>query len=249
MTKSAPAPAQPPLHLSISETLLAEIEHGVYGPGEQLPSENQLMERFEVSRITIRRAIANLVHQGLVEAHQGRGVFVKAQHKVVYRLSNPLVFFEEDLARQGVTSSIKNLIFEAIAAPDDVRQLLHLPLGAPVYMQQKILLINDSPAAVDISYILPELGEAYGADLMRQMTFSTLEQNGVVIEHIEATFESVHANHDLSQHLDIPLGSPLLTYRYVAYTQSDRPIVCGYAPSRGDRLRYSVTLQRIPSES
>ncbi|MGB3517823.1 MAG: GntR family transcriptional regulator [Elainellaceae cyanobacterium] len=248
MTQAAPASSPRPLHLAISETLLAEIEDGTYAAGEQLPSEYQLMLRFEVSRITIRRAIANLASQGLVEAQRGRGVFVKEQHKVAYRLSNPLVFFEEDLARQGVTSSIHNLSFDLIPAPDEVSQCLHLRQPNPqVYRQIKILLINQSPAAVDTSYILPNLGERYSEELQQQMTFPTLEQHGIVIERIEATFESSHANAELSQYLDMPLGSPLLTYRYTAYTQGDRPIVCGAAPSRGDRLRYSVTLSRTPS--
>ncbi|HEY9818894.1 MAG TPA: GntR family transcriptional regulator, partial [Candidatus Obscuribacterales bacterium] len=74
MTKPAPASSPRPLHLTISEKLLAEIDDGTYLPGEQLPSEYQLMLRFEVSRITIRRAIANLASQGLVEAQRGRGV-------------------------------------------------------------------------------------------------------------------------------------------------------------------------------
>ncbi|KAB1988346.1 GntR family transcriptional regulator, partial [Haemophilus parainfluenzae] len=84
-----------PLHLSISERLRQEIFRGDYQAGEQLPSEHQLMQQFEVSRITVRRAIANLVQQGLVEAQRGRGVFVKAQHKVTRSLSNPLIFFDE----------------------------------------------------------------------------------------------------------------------------------------------------------
>jgi GntR family transcriptional regulator len=246
MTKSASQ--SQPLHLTISEKLLAEIDDGTYPPGEQLPSENQLMARFDVSRITIRRAIANLSNQGLVDAYRGRGVFVREQRKVQYRLSNPLVFFEEDLARQGVTSSIQNLSFKEVSPPETVRKILNLT-DSTVFQQQKILLIDNIPVAVDISYILPELGQVYGEQLQQNMTFPTLEKNGVLIDRIEATFESAHANHELSQQLDLPLGSPLLTYRYTAYTKGDRPIVYGYAPSRGDRLRYSVTLNRNQSAS
>lgn len=244
MTKSAPQ--SQPLHLTISEKLLAEIEDGTYPPGEQLPSETQLMTRFDVSRITIRRAIANLSNQGLVDAYRGRGVFVREQRKVQYRLANPLVFFEEDLAQQGVTSSIQNLSFEEVTPPEAVRKILNLT-GSTVFKQQKVLLIDDSPAALDISYILPDYGYAYGEQLQAQMTFPTLEQNGIIIDRIDASFESAHASHELSQHLDLPLGSPLLTYRYTAYTAGDRPVVYGYAPSRGDRLRYSVTLHRNKS--
>ena len=232
-----------PLHLVISEKLRQQISDGELQPGERLPSEHQLISEFQVSRITVRRAIANLVHQGLVVSQQGRGVFVKQQRKVVYSLSSPLVFFERDMARQGVTSSIRNLVFKSLSAPKDVQQTLKLsPDNTELYLQKKLLLLDKVPVAVDISYILPELGKAFAKDLRCRMTFPTLEQNGVVIERIEATLECTHASHELSESLNVPLGSPLLVYCYTAYTIDDKPIVCGQAPSRGDRLCYSVVL-------
>lgn len=106
----------------------------------------------------------------------------------------------------------------------------------------KLVLEDQVPVAVDISYILPELGKAFAKDLRCRMTFPTLEQNGVVIERIEATLECTHASHELSESLNVPLGSPLLVYCYTAYTIDNKPIVCGQAPSRGDRLCYSVVL-------
>ena len=79
-----------PLHAVISEQLRCQIVAGTYSPSEKLPSEHQLMERFHVSRITVRKAIANLASQGLVQAQRGKGVFVMPQQKVIYSLSSPL---------------------------------------------------------------------------------------------------------------------------------------------------------------
>ena len=103
-----------PLHISISETLRQQIEAGDYQPGEKLPSEHQLMEVFNVSRITVRQAIANLVSQGLATAQQGKGVFVTPQKKVAYSLANPLIFLEQDLAHKGIQLTFKNLTFRKI---------------------------------------------------------------------------------------------------------------------------------------
>lgn len=234
-----------PLHAIVSEKLREQIDNGTFQPHEQLPSEHQLMSEFAVSRITVRRAIANLVNQGLVSAHRGKGVFVKEQRKVTYSLSSPLVFFEEDMARQGVTSSIQNLVFEPVRAPDEVREALQLPhKNSKVYLQKKLLLLDSVPVAVDISYILMEHGKAFAAELKHRMTFPTLEQNGVLLDRIEATLECTHASQDLIEYLHVPLGSPLLLYCYTAYTHDNRPIVCGKAPSRGDRLCYSVVLSK-----
>jgi GntR family transcriptional regulator len=236
---------QLPLHLVISEQIRERILGGEFPAGEQLPSEHQLIAEFAVSRITVRRAIANLASQGLVVAHRGKGVFVKEQRKVTYSLSSPLVFFEADVARQGVTSSLHNLVFEPVFAPEKVQQILQLPPHqTEVYLQKKLLLLDQSPAAVDVTYILPKLGKTLANELQHRMTFPVLEQNGVTIERIAATLECTHANYEMSEYLQVELGHPLLVYCYTAYTQNDRPVVWGEAFSRGDRLSYSVALNK-----
>lgn len=237
-------PSRQPLHLTISEKLRYRITQGDYPPGAQIPSEYQLMAEFEVSRITVRRAIANLVQQGLVMAQQGRGVFVTPQQKVTYSLSSPMVFFEADMARQGVVSTIQNLVFESMLPPVHVQNLLELPKRSKVYFQKKLLLLNGAPVAVDLSYTLHRLGKTLAPDLKQQMTFPMLEQHGVMIDKIETVIESTHANHEVSGYLDIPLGHPLISYSYTAYNSQNQPIVCGEALSRGDRLCYSVVIRR-----
>jgi len=245
MQNSSPELGQAPLHLLISEKLREQIVLGEFIPGGQLPSEHQLMDLFGVSRITVRRAIANLVNQGLVEAQRGKGVFVKEQRKLVYRLSNPMVFFDEDMARQGASNSVKNLVFEQRTPPQDVRSLLQLEdATTPVYFQKKLLIVDASPIAVDITYTVGEVVKAFAESLQAKMTFPLLEQHGIPIERIETTLECTHTNLELSQYLNAPLGSPLLVYRYVAYTCNDRPVVCGESLSRGDRLSYSVVLTK-----
>jgi GntR family transcriptional regulator len=236
-----------PLHLVISEQLRNRILSGEFQPGEQLPREHQLISEFEVSRITVRRAIANLVNQGLVVAHRGKGVFVQEQRKVTYSLSSPLIFFEEDVARQGVTSSLHNLVFEPVFASEKVQKILKLPPQKPeVYLQKKLLLLDESPAAVDVTYILPDLGRTFADELQHRMTFPILEQNGILIERIEATLECTHANYEMSEYLQVVLGHPLLVYCYTVYTQNNQPVVWGEAFSRGDRLCYSVVLNKDP---
>jgi GntR family transcriptional regulator len=132
LSPSVASSLQLPLHLTISEQLRYRIAQGDYQPEGQLPSEYQLMAEFGVSRITVRRAIANLVQQGLVMAQQGRGVFVKPQQKITYSLSSPMVFFETDMARQGVISTIQNLVFEPMLPPLHVQDLLRLPKRSKV---------------------------------------------------------------------------------------------------------------------
>ncbi|NET36427.1 MAG: GntR family transcriptional regulator [Cyanothece sp. SIO1E1] len=234
-----------PLHLDISEQLRQRIINGDYLPGTKLPSERQLIAEFQVSRITIRRAIANLVDQGLAIAHQGKGVFVIERRKAIYTLTNPGLFLADDLAHQGIELSLQNITFELVTPPATVQKILQLTTEQPwAYLQKKILLMDQIPGCVDVTYVLPDIGEALQEDLKRQMTFPTLEQHNITIERVEAIIECQNADHEMSEYLNVPLGYSLLVYRHTAYTVNDHPVVHGASISRGDRFCYSVNLRR-----
>ncbi|MGF1479670.1 MAG: GntR family transcriptional regulator [Cyanophyceae cyanobacterium] len=234
---------QLPLHLGISEQLRDRITSGDYLPGDKLPSEKQLISEFRVSRITIRRAIANLIDQGLAIAYQGKGVYVTDRHKAVYNLSNPGLFLADDLANQGIQFALSTVSFELVTPPQSTCKLLQLPAHQPTaYLQKKLLLMEQIPSGVDITYILPEIGAALAEELKQQMTFPTLEQNNIVIERVEAMIECRNADREMSEYLEVPLGHSLLVYRHTAYTVNNQPVVHGETISRGDRFCYSINL-------
>jgi GntR family transcriptional regulator len=230
-----------PLHLAISEQLRDRIVTGLYQPGDQLPSEHQLMAEFEVSRITARRAIANLTRQGLVNVQQGKGAFVSAQQKVVYSLISPLLL-EADLARQGIEITVQTLSFERVKAPANVQKILGSSIA---YLQKKILLFNGIPSCIDITYILPKFGKAYARELRQQLTFTTLEKHGIYIQKVDAVIECTQADFEMGEQLEVPLGHPLIVYRHTAYTEGNCAIVHGESISRGDRFCYSVQIDRV----
>ena len=233
---------QNPLHVDISEQIQQQIIDGNYLPGDKLPSERELIEKWQVSRITIRRAIANLVQQGLVSTYQGKGAFVNQKHKVIYTLSSPLTFLQDDLGSQGIELSIQNIVYEPVTPPSQIRKILQLPNNKPIaYLQKKLLLADNEPGCVDITYTLPKIGRQLELELKQNMTFSVLERHGWKIDRVNAVIECTNANLELSEHLDVPLGHPLLVYRHTAYS-NNCPIVHGESISRGDRFCYSVDL-------
>lgn len=232
-----------PLHITISEKLRRQIAVGEYQSGDRLPSEHQLMETFGVSRITARQAVANLVSQGLAIAYRGKGVFVTPQKKVTYSLTSPLVFLEEDMTRQGVAFSFENLTFEVVLAPVEVSAEMGIPQKSEVYLQKKLLRMDGAAGAVDISYLIAELGQRLAPQLKSQMTFPTLAQNGIFLDRLDATIECTHADYDLSTYLEVPLGHALMVYRYTAYSRDQQPVMHGATISRADRFGYSLSTQ------
>ncbi|MEM6449968.1 MAG: GntR family transcriptional regulator [Cyanobacteria bacterium P01_D01_bin.105] len=259
-----------PLHIDISETLRHQIDSGKYQPGEKLPSEHQIMEIFGVSRITARQAVANLISQGLVRSQQGKGVFVTQQVKTAYSLSSPIVFLAQDFAGKGVTLSFESLSFKKVRPSQTVQAALQLAAGRgeenpkkenskkenskkenpkkaaqtpAVYFQKKLLHMDGAVGAIDISYLLLELGQSLGPELKKQMTFPVLEANGFPIEKIEAVIECTQADYEISNHLEVPLGHPLIVYKYTAYTKHQVPLLYGETISRADRFCYSLTIE------
>lgn len=230
-----------PLHISISEKLRHQIEVGEYTSGDRLPSEHQLMETFGVSRITARQAVANLVSQGLAIAYRGKGVFVTPQKKVTYSLSSPLVFLEQDMTRQAVAFSFESLTFEATSAPAEVAAALNISTGALVYLQKKLLRMDGAAGAVDLSYLIADLGQRFAPQLEHQMTFPTLAKNGIPIDRLDAVIECTHADYDLSGYLEVPLGHALMVYRYTAFANNQQPVLHGATISRADRFCYSLS--------
>mgnify|MGYP001793201616 CR=1 FL=1 len=235
-----PVTDKQPLHTAISQKLKQQIEAGQYPPGDRLPSEFDLGELFGVSRTTIRRAVANLIHQGIVTTQQGKGTFVSDRQKISFSMSNPLMRFDLALQQQGYTAHIKSLRFERVQPPPEVARKLQLPdPTSKVYQQEKIIYADDSPIALELDYfpdtILPEL-----ADQLREgFTYSVLAANGVQLNAAKVSLESIPTTHELSQYLEAPLGMPLLVFSYVTYQCNRQPVVCGKTLSRSDWTCYT----------
>ncbi len=233
-----------PLYLVISEALREKIIGGEYAPGEQLPSEYDLGEIFKVSRTTVRKAISNLVNQGLVISQHGKGVFVKKHHKTTFSLTNPLTFFEVDLARQGLTGKASTIGIERIEASTEICSRLNLAAKSQVYQQQQIISVDESPIALDTAYFPLEIGAVLAEQLQTGFTYATLERCGFTLKRAEIVLECTRADPQLSKYLEVSIGAPLLVYHYVAYTKDKRVVACGETLSNADRMCYSVVLDR-----
>jgi GntR family transcriptional regulator len=233
-----------PLHVAISEQLKEKIEAGDYEPGERLPSEFDLGVIFEVSRTTIRKAIANLIQQGLVTTQQGKGIFVTEQHKISFSMSNPLMYFDAALKRQGYLGRVQSLRFQLTKATPEVSRKLQLSeRGAKVYWQEKIIYADESPIALDVVYYPEPIGSQLAEKLQQGFTYSTLVANGIHLNAAAVRLESIPATYELSEYLAVPLGMPLLVFNYVAYQGDRQPAVCGKTLSRSDWTCYTAEIE------
>lgn len=141
-----------PIYVQIGDVIKENIKNGVYQKGEPLPTERELTELFEVSRMTIRQVISNLVHEGVLYRIRGKGAFVS---KEIIEKKIEIESFSEDMKKRGLVPSSRVIRFEKIKPDDEVRIKLKLCEGEEIYFLNRLRLANDEPMAIEYCY-LPE---------------------------------------------------------------------------------------------
>src|SRR6201987_2855360 len=145
------------LYARVETVLAGEITDGDLKVGDQLPTEDSLISRFGVSRITVRRAIQNLVSRGLVEIHRGKGKFVAAP-KITQNLAE-LSGFVEDMHALGRKPTARVIGKEVVTADATVASRLLLTRGERVVRIRRVRLADGIPLSFDETFLPLEIGK------------------------------------------------------------------------------------------
>lgn len=232
-----------PLYVQIKDQLRRRILEGEYRPHERLPSENDLMGVFGVSRITIRQALRDLHNEGLVFSAQGKGTFVskpKAEQSVRH-----LQGFGEAMSAQGYEASARLLSIQELKAPKVVATALRLSSGDNVVEVTRIRFLNREPTSLEHSYFPLDIGRRmFGMDLsgdifpMLENLFST--PLGEAHIRIEAGLSDEETQH----HLNLAAGEPVLRVERLTHDRRGRPVDFEYLNFRGDSFKYHFQIDR-----
>ena len=236
-----------PLHVQIENALAKIIASGEMMPGTRLPSENMLIERFAVSRTTLRTAIQSLIGRGLVEIRRGKGTFV-AQPIITQELTE-LTGFVEDMQALGRQASALVQDRRMVAASETVARQLALPRGAAVARIQRVRLADGVPLSFDETYLPRDLGEKIMADdLERQPIFSLLEQKyATPLLEAEYRLAAVAAHGTVARALGIAAGSAIFLIERTTFSHGHRPVDYERLYYRGDYIRFVTRLARRKS--
>src|SRR5262249_42080753 len=179
------------LYNDVVMQLRARIARGTYRRGGRLPSLAELMQEVDVSAITIRRALRELVYEGAVEGHQGRGVFVKQKPKIHRVLAgDPSRSIGDEIARAGFTPRLVEIGYKAIKAHDDIAARLDVKDGTSIVQHQKLTFADDEPVALHILHIRPQLAGILREQLGSFFIFGLLKERGIEIATLKCDFAS-----------------------------------------------------------
>jgi GntR family transcriptional regulator len=245
-----------PLYLQIAEELREQIMNEELAPGARLPSEHSLMETYDASRQTIRKAIAELKTEGLLDAEQGRGVFVRSRAPIL-RSANDLLSRDRwaegggallgtDVAGAGLRTEVK---VERAPAPVDVAARLGLREGTSVIVRHERRFADDQTIELATTYLpgvlarsarLRSLDDGDMASL-----YSCLEESGHRLERFTEHVASRMPRPAEARALDLGPGTPVVLITRTAWTAEGRPVATTDEVMAADR--YELVYE-IPAE-
>ncbi len=209
-----------------------------------MPTEDSLVARFGVSRITVRRASQNLVSRGLVEIRRGKGTFVAAP-KITQELTE-LSGFVEDMHALGRKPTARVIDKEIVTADVSVASQLALTKGERVVRIRRVRLADGIPLSFDETYLPLELGKKVISDNLKlEPIFSLLERKyHVPLIEAEYKLDAVPADAEVAAALKVKERSAIFRIERTSYSTGSRPVDYERLHYRGDLVRFVTRLVR-----
>jgi GntR family transcriptional regulator len=234
-------------HQHVARAIADQINAGRLRPGDRLPSERQLCERFDVSRATVRRALQDLIAEGLVEAQQGRGSFVAGGP--LGEPPNTLSSFTEMGTQRGLRASARVLRAEVAPAGLDEAEAFGIAPGSSVFVLERLRLLDGHAVSVDRSRV--PLARAPGlveVDFSSASLYAVMDAAGAGPRRAEYALQAVAADPTRAALLGVDPGFPLLHTATRSYDAANSVVELGDMHYRGDRYRFRTTLTRRPED-
>jgi GntR family transcriptional regulator len=217
------------------ELLREELLRGQWKPGDMLPAESELMQRFEISRITVRQVLDMLVRDGLIYRQQGRGTFVA--HPTIEQTQVRIVSFTEDMRQRGFRPGTEVLEAGLLPAPEDIAAKLGIEPGEELAHLRRLRLADEEPMSIEDAYLVHRYfpgvltGDYTASPLRRTLD----EKYGVRLVRAKQVLRAVMAPRGLARLLSVRPGTALLFIERVSFSAQGIPVEFLRIHYRGDR--------------
>ena len=230
-----------PEYAKIYNTLKREIVSGDFSPGDQIPPEPELCERFGVSRITVRRAIQTLAQEGYVSVKQGIGTQVL--DNTVKQDFNGVTSVTETLRKRGYDVAATSMSIETISASNRLAKELQVKEDAALIKVMRVQTADGRPVAIMKNYLIPSLVEG-----LENYTDKFTSLYEFLEKHFEVSINSAKdeiyacsADNCQAGLLNAPVDTPLLCIRRVCYSDG-MPVAVDVVYALGDIYRIELDL-------
>lgn len=234
------AGAAGPLYLRLKALIQSAIHDGDLHANDALPSEREIASMLDISRVTVRKALSELVEDGVLTQKRGSGTFVTGGNPRVEQRLSRLTSFTEDMLARGLKPSVKWLQ-KIVAAPSPKEAMvLGLSTGERVLRLRRLRLADDQPMALEQAVVPARLLPAPGA--VDSSLYAALEAAGVRPVRALQRLSAESLNAEDAAALSVPAGSPALYIERIAYLADGRPVEFTKSHYRGDTYDFVVEL-------
>jgi GntR family transcriptional regulator len=213
---------RPTLVEKVRDDLAAEVGTAQYPLGSKLPNEQELAERFQVSRATVREAVRGLVEAGLVSRVHGSGTYVTGSRRVRHSLDTTLSYTDM-IEAAGYQAGMVLLAVEVRAADQDEAARLGLPPGTEVLAVERVRTADGRPVVYSRDRLPANLMDP--AAISGPSLYRALQSVGITVRTASARLVPVAADRHLAGVLEVKRGTPLLHIDQTDLDQTGRPVM------------------------
>lgn len=233
--KTLIADSQVSYYRQLYTILRRDIVHGVWKPGERMPSEAELITTYGVSRITVRQAFDLLVYDGLVYRRRGSGTYVTVP--LIEHGLNRIISFSEDMQRRGLHPGAEVIASCLEPASEDIAARLDIAPGTELAVLERLRLADGEPMSLERSHLVHH--QCHGLlenDFTRLTLHEVLrERYGIRLTRAHQAVRALAADKLLAARLHVHIGTPLFYIERVSFRQAGIPIEYLQVYHRGDR--------------
>lgn len=247
MRTTSREPSFIPLWQQVVNDLKADIGTGVYELLDRIPSESDLCERFGVSRITVRRAVDELVNEGYLVRKRGCGTYVCRPNvlKVMQRdnVDQTMMGYTEICSKSGYTPGARPVSCRKVKPPVACQRLFGVSPSSDVLRVERVRTADDMPVLIEANFFSgPAFDFLLDTDLTDCSLFALIDERlGLVPElHESCTLEIYSASVEMAAALEVVAGEPLFCLAGDYYDQHGNPLFYGEQYIVGSRYLFAV---------
>ncbi|MYS09752.1 UTRA domain-containing protein [Streptomyces sp. SID6041] len=229
-----------PRYVQIAEEIVQQIQAGVLKPGDLVPSESELVERYGVAGGTIRKAMVEVRASGLVETRHGKGSIVKDRPPVRLRSSDRFrashrrggkAAYLAESAQSGATAKVSVLYIGPMEAPEGIAERLGVDTGTQVLARRRLYFRNGVPVETASSYlpwdVVKDIPQLFSENPGPGGIYARLEDDGHVFTEFVETLQARPAAKAEASELALSPGAPVVHLLRNAVTKTGRVVeVC-----------------------
>lgn len=226
-----------PLYHQLMQRISADIENGKYPVGSKIPPEHELERLYQVSRVTVRRALTELTDEGKLERKQGKGTFVSAP---MFRQDLKSVHSFHDACKQNGREPSADLIHvkEAHADARDLEELKLQP-GSRVIETLRVLRADGEAVVLERNHF--SMAYSYLQDSnLKPGLYAVLREYGIEAKQAIHDISLAFANEEQAELMEIETGTPLIRLHEVVFDQRGRPLHNSLQLIRGEKFVFRI---------